>query len=180
MTDEDKKIFEKAMVGIKRLDIDRRAPKHKPKLKPIAKFARADEKAVLQESLEDDIDIIEHHHGGGIHFCRPHIGRRTMRKLKRGGFSIQAEIDLHGMTLAEAKPRLKLFIQDSIMINRLCVRVIHGKGLGSGNRGPVMKNAVNSWLRKWNKVLAFTSTKQTDGGTGAVYVLLDSNKQDSI
>ena len=96
-----------------------------------------------------------------------------MRKLTRGGYSVQAEIDLHGMTLAEAKPRLRDFIQYSAQQEHLCVRIVHGKGLGSGHSGPVLKNAVNRWLRQWDSVLAFVSTRQVDGGTGAVYVLLE-------
>ncbi len=95
-----------------------------------------------------------------------------MRKLARGGYSVQTEIDLHGMTLDEARPRLADFIDYNAMQGNLCVRVVHGKGLGSGDRGPVLKNAVNRWLRKWDSVLAFTSTRQVDGGTGAIYVLL--------
>ncbi len=97
---------------------------------------------------------------------------KSMRKLQRGGYSVQAEIDLHGMTLEEAKPALSDFINYSASQGKYCVRVVHGKGLGSGHRGPVLKNAVNRWLRKWDCVLAFVSTRQVDGGTGAVYVLL--------
>ena len=97
-----------------------------------------------------------------------------MRKLARGNFAVQAEIDLHGLTVAEAKPRLKEFIEDSVRSHRRCVRVVHGKGLGSGTRGPVLKDSVNRWLRQWDAVLAFVSTRQVDGGTGAVYVLLGS------
>ncbi len=98
-----------------------------------------------------------------------------MRKLARGGYSVQAEIDLHGMTVAEARPRLTDFIEYSLIANKLCVRIVHGKGLGSGDRGPVLKNAVNRWLRKWDSVLAFVSTRQVDGGTGAIYVLLQKS-----
>ena len=98
-----------------------------------------------------------------------------MRKLARGKFAVQAEIDLHGMTVAEAKPRLADFIDYSVKQNHMCVRIVHGKGLGSGNRGPVLKNAVSRWLRKWNAVLAFVSARQVDGGTGAVYVLLQQD-----
>ena len=172
MTDEDLEAFQKAMSGAKLLKADDRVPDHKPKPKPKARFRRADDEAVLQESLEDDIDTIEHGAGGALHFHRQHVGRRTMRKLRRGGYSVQAEIDLHGMTLEEAKPRLRDFIQYSAEQDRLCVRVVHGKGLGSGERGPVLKSAVNAWLRRWDSVLAFVSTRQVDGGTGAVYVLL--------
>ena len=165
-------MFRKAMSDAKPLKADERVPDHKPKPKPKARFSRADEEAVLLESLEDDIDTIEHGHGGALRFQRQHVGRRTMRKLSRGGYSVQAEIDLHGMTLAEAKPRLQDFIQYNAQQNRLCVRVVHGKGLGSGDRGPVLKSAVNAWLRRWDNVLAFVSTRQVDGGTGAIYVLL--------
>jgi len=172
VTDEDKETFRKAMSGAKPLKTEDRVPVDTPKLKPRARFRRADESAVLAESLEDDIDAIEQHSGGALRFCRQHVGRRTMRKLTRGGFSVQAEIDLHGMTLAEAKPRLQDFIQYNAEQDRLCVRVVHGKGRGSGERGPVLKSAVNAWLRRWNNVIAFVSTRQVDGGTGAVYVLL--------
>jgi len=172
MTDDDKEAFLRAMTGAKRIDADNRVPEHKVKPKPKARFAKADEEAVLFESLMDDIDTIEHGHGGALRFHRQHVGRRTMRKLTRGGYSVQAEIDLHGMTLAEAKPRLRDFIEYSATQNKLCVRVVHGKGLGSGERGPVLKSAVNSWLRRWDNVLAFVSTRQVDGGTGAIYVLL--------
>ena len=171
MTDDSDE-FRRAMSGTKPLRAEERVPQAKPKPKPRAKFSRADEEAVLAESLEDDIDSIEHGYGGALRFHRQHVGRRTMRKLTRGGYSVQAEIDLHGMTLAEAKPRLRDFINYSADQGHLCVRVVHGKGLGSGDRGPVLKNAVNSWLRKWDAVLAFVSTRQAHGGTGAVYVLL--------
>ena len=172
VTDEDKEAFRKAMSGTKPLRAGDRVPTEKPKPRPRARSRRADESAVLAESLEDDIDTIEHHSGGALRYHRQHVGRRTMRKLTRGGYSVQAEIDLHGMTLAEAKPRLRDFIQYNAEQNLLCVRVIHGKGLGSGDRGPVLKSAVNSWLRRWGNVIAFVSTRQVDGGTGAIYVLL--------
>jgi DNA-nicking Smr family endonuclease len=172
LTDDDKEAFRKAMSDAKPLKTAKRVPANKSKPKPKARFRRADEKAVLMESLEDDIDAIEQGSGGGLRFHREHVGRRTMRKLTRGGFSVQAEIDLHGMTLAEAKPRLRDFVQYSADQDRLCIRVVHGKGLGSGERGPVLKSAVNSWLRRWDNVLAFVSTRQVDGGTGAIYVLL--------
>lgn len=172
MNDKDIEEFRRAMSDAKRLQKDERVPQHKPKPKPRARFARADEQKVLNESLEDDIDTIEHGYGDALRYHRDSVGKRTMRKLMRGGYSVQAELDLHGMTLAEAKPRLSDFIEYSASQGKYCVRVVHGKGLGSGDRGPVLKNAVNRWLRSWDSVLAFVSTRQVDGGTGAVYVLL--------
>lgn len=172
MTEDDSAEFRRAMAGAKPLPTDDRVAEVKPKPKPKARFARADERAVMEESLHDDIDTIEHGYGAALRYQRASVGRRTMRKLARGGYSVQAEIDLHGMTLAEAKPRLTDFIKYNAMDGKLCVRIVHGKGLGSGQRGPVLKNAVNRWLRKWDEVLAFVSTRQVDGGTGAIYVLL--------
>jgi DNA-nicking Smr family endonuclease len=87
-----------------------------------------------------------------------------MRKLARGAFSVRDEIDLHGLTVAEAKPRLSEVIETCARDGKLCVRVVHGKGLGSGERGPVLKQKVNHWLRQWDPVLAFVSTRQVHGG----------------
>ncbi len=172
MTDDDIDEFRRAISDARPLKAEERVPHSRPKPKPAATFAKADERAALSESLEDDIDSIQHGYGDSLRFCRPSVGRRTMRKLARGAYSVQAELDLHGMTLAEAKPRLADFIEYSAMQGKLCVRIVHGKGLGSGQRGPVLKNAVNRWLRQWDSVLAFVSSRQVDGGTGAIYVLL--------
>ncbi len=172
VTEDDIDEFRRAMSGAKRLEAEERVPHEKAKPRPRARFAKADEQSALKETLEDDIDTLQHGYGDALRYHRPSVGRRTMRKLAKGGYSVQAEIDLHGMTLAEAKPRLTDFIDYSVMQGHLCVRVVHGKGLGSGDRGPVLKNAVNRWLRKWDSVLAFASTRQVDGGTGAIYVLL--------
>jgi len=110
--------------------------------------------------------------GQSLSFARPSVGRRNFRKLARGNFSVQSEIDLHGLTVAEARTVLSDFIENSVDQGHRCVRVIHGKGLGSGDRGPILKAKVDNWLRKWDAVLAFISARQVDGGTGAVYVLL--------
>ncbi len=174
MTEDDLKEFRRAVADVEPLQRERRAGDAKQRPKPRARFSKADEKAVLAESLEDDVEAMEHGSGIALRFSRPSVGRRTMRKLARGGYSVQAEIDLHGMTVAEARPRLADFIQQCASQGKLCVRVVHGKGLGSGHRGPVLKSAVNRWLRRWDCVLAFVSTRQVDGGTGAVYVLLQS------
>ena len=172
MTEDDIDEFRRAVSGAKPLRSEERVPHESARPMPRARFSRADERKVLAESLEDDIDTLHHGYGDALRFHRPSVGRRTMRKLARGAYSVQAEIDLHGMTLDEARPRLADFISYNAMQGNLCVRVVHGKGLGSGDRGPVLKNAVNRWLRKWDSVLAFVSTRQVDGGTGAIYVLL--------
>jgi DNA-nicking Smr family endonuclease len=110
--------------------------------------------------------------GENLSYRSSSVGRRSFRKLTRGGFSVRSQIDLHGLTAVEAKAALAEFIDGSVNRGHLCVRVIHGKGLGSGERGPVLKRKVDTWLRQWKTVLAFVSARQVDGGTGAVYVLL--------
>ena len=173
MNDDDVQLFRRLMRDARPLEAEERAPAAKRQPRPIARFARRDEADVLRESLSADIDTIETNNADSLRFHRSHVGKRTLRKLSRGRFAVQAEIDLHGMTLAEAEPRLRDFIEYSILSGHLCVRIIHGKGRGSGERGPVLKTAVSRWLRRWNKVLAFVSARQVDGGTGAIYVLLD-------
>jgi len=170
--DDDSGLFRRLMGDATPLSKDKRAPEFKPRPKPRARFKREDEVAVLRESLEADIDEIETGAGESLRFQRPVVGRRTMRKLARGSFSVQDEIDLHGMTVNEAKSVLREFVNAACANGLTCVRVIHGKGLGSGHRGPVLKGKVNNWLRRWDEVLAFVSTRQVHGGTGAVYVLL--------
>lgn len=172
MSDDDPELFRRAMSGAKPLRSDERVAGPQKKPSPKARFTRADEEKALSETLLADIDTMERSNAESMRFHRPTVGRRTMRKLARGRFSVQAEIDLHGMTVAEAKPRLSDFVDHCARQGLLCVRVVHGKGLGSGHRGPILKNSVNAWLRKWDTVLAFVSARQVDGGTGALYVLL--------
>lgn len=176
MSNDDADLFRRAMSGAKPIKTEKRVAPPVEKASPKARFARADETAALRESLEADVDEMEAASGAAMRFHRQSVGRRTMRKLARGKYAVQAEIDLHGMTVEEAKPRLADFIEYSARSGKTCVRVVHGKGFGSGDRGPRLKPSVNRWLRKWNFVLAFVSTRQVDGGTGAVYVLLDDSQ----
>ena len=173
MSDDDPEIFRRAIDGAKPLRTDPRVPEPRKKPPPMARFSRADEEKALEESLEVDIDTMEAANAESMRYHRPHVGKRTMSKLALGKYAVQAEIDLHGMSVAEARPRLADFIDYSLKQGLTCVRIVHGKGLGSGHRGPVLKSAVNRWLRKWDSVLAFVSARQVDGGTGAIYVLLD-------
>jgi len=172
LSEDDDNLFQRLMSDAKPLKSEERVPPAQRKPVPRARFRRADERATLSESLDIDIDAVEESSGESLRFQRSSVSRTTMRMLARGSYAIQAEIDLHGMTLAEAKPRLEKFVAGCARNNKLCIRIVHGKGLGSGERGPVLKRAVDRWLRKWDPVLAFVSARQVDGGTGAVYVLL--------
>ena len=139
---------------------------------PRARFTRADRFAVLQESLHNDVGDPELASGEELVFAREGVQSTVLRKLRRGHYRIQAELDLHGLTLPEAKDALRGFLAQALERNIRCVRIVHGKGLRSGHRGPVLKGAVSGVLRRIGPVLAYVSARHVDGGTGAVYVLL--------
>jgi DNA-nicking Smr family endonuclease len=107
-----------------------------------------------------------------LSFRRPGVRDRTLRQLRRGRYPIEDELDLHGLSQSAARDHLAEFIAASRNAGLRCVRIVHGKGYRSGARGPVLKIAVNTWLKRHSDVLAFTSARVIDGGTGAVYVLL--------
>ncbi len=110
--------------------------------------------------------------GEQLSFRRAGVRDRQLRRLRRGLYPIEAELDLHGLDQARARELLAAFLGASRDVGRCCVRIIHGKGMRSGARGAVLKAAVDEWLRRHVDVLAFTSARPIDGGTGAVYVLL--------
>jgi DNA-nicking Smr family endonuclease len=110
--------------------------------------------------------------GDTLVFQRAGVQTQVMRRLRRGLFPIEDELDLHGLTQATARDRLARFLAGNRDAGRRCVRIIHGKGYRSGARGPILKIAVDLWLRRHLDVMAFTSARPIDGGTGAVYVLL--------
>jgi len=139
-----------------------------------ARFSRADRHAVLQESLKGDAGDPELAGGDELVYHRAGVQLSVLKKLRRGQYRVQAEIDLHGLTAVEAKQVLRDFLAGALERRLRCVRIIHGKGLRSGHRGPVLKGVVSSVLRRVGPVVAYVSARQVDGGTGAVYVLLAS------
>lgn len=168
---DDASLFRQVVGETKPLKLDVVAPP-RPRRPAKARFSRQDERQVLAESLRADLELAESNNGDGLRYRHPSVGLKTMRRLARGRFSVQAEIDLHGMTTAEAKTVLQDFIHSCLGRGCTCVRIVHGKGLRSGHKGPVLKQKVDLWLRRSEGILAFVSARQVDGGTGAVYVLL--------
>lgn len=169
--DSDSGLFRKAVRGARPIERDYVAPP--PRRFPArARFARRDEEAVLDEILDAPSDSVIGDGGEYLEFHRDGVGGRPFRNLRRGRYSIQDEFDLHGLSVADARDGLKLFLESALGRGHTCVRVIHGKGRGSGHGGPILKRKVDGWLRQWDAVLAFCSALPADGGTGAVYVLL--------
>jgi DNA-nicking Smr family endonuclease len=122
--------------------------------------------------LSDALDAAELETGEELLYCRTGLQHSVLRKLRRGHYSVGAELDLHGMRVEEARQALGAFLQHALAGDTRVVRIIHGKGNGSLNKQPVLKGKVNHWLRQRNDVLAFCSARPVDGGTGAIYVLL--------
>ena len=127
---------------------------------------------MLADLLAFDAHDLDVESGDELGYRRDGISESVLRRLRRGEYAIRDEIDLHGMTQDEARAALGAFLAEAMLHDRRCVRVIHGKGRGSGHRGPVLKSAVNRWLRRHAAVAAFCSARGNDGGTGALYVLL--------
>jgi DNA-nicking Smr family endonuclease len=109
---------------------------------------------------------------GALSFQRAGVRTQVVRRLRRGLVPVDDELDLHGLSQSAARSQLADFLARSRDSGLRCVRIIHGKGYRSGARGPVLKTAVNLWLRRHMDVMAFVSARAIDGGAGAVYVLL--------
>jgi DNA-nicking Smr family endonuclease len=131
-----------------------------------------EQQRIMRDMLSDAFDPAEIETGEELLFSRKGLQHGLIRKLRRGQFTVQAELDLHGLTVAEARQALAEFLADVRAAGARCVRIIHGKGYGSRHKQPVLKNKLNGWLQQRDEVLAFCSARQVDGGTGAVYVLL--------
>lgn len=171
MGDDDLELFRKAVAGAKPL-AQQRHDLRPPPPRPAAVFRRADERAALGESLQHRAEDLGVESGEEMHFGREHVPPAVMKSLRRGHYAIEDELDLHGLTAAEAREALRGFLAAAAARRLACVRIVHGKGRGSGPRGPVLKKSVNLWLRKHDEVLAFVSARPAQGGTGALYVLL--------
>jgi DNA-nicking Smr family endonuclease len=167
---DDKRLFREAVRDVKRLRTQPRVTPPKPR--PQARFARLDDLEVLKESLDTSPGDLLVETGDELTFRRAGVQDAVLRKLRRGEFRVEAELDLHGLTAAQAKLELRNFLLEAQRSAMRCIRVIHGKGLRSGHRGPVLKHTVNALLQKTAAVLAFSSARPVDGGTGAIYVLL--------
>ena len=132
-----------------------------------------DDREVLRESLSDEFDVstlldVDDQ----MSYRAKGIGTDVTRKLRRGEWSIQGQIDLHGLRSDEARDALAQFIREAVRQGWRCLRVVHGKGLGSPGREPVLKAKVQRWLVQKQQVLAFVQAKPAEGGAGALVVLL--------
>jgi DNA-nicking Smr family endonuclease len=163
-------LFRAAVADVR--PIERGARITRPEPKPRARFRRADEAQVLAESLAPGSPGAALDPGEAESYRRRDVAPATLKRLARGEFAVQAVLDLHGLRRADARLALAEFLAESAALRIGCVRVIHGKGHRSGPHGPVLKPAVERWLREHAMVAAFVSARAVDGGSGALSVLL--------
>lgn len=168
--------FREAMSGVKphtgsdRFIPERRTPSARPR------SSEADEQAVLLEMMSDTLEPEDIESGDTLTYRGEGLQDSVWRRLRRGGYHIRAELDLHGLNRDAARQQVAMFLADCQDRDVRAVRIIHGKGNGSPNSGPVIKALLAGWLRRRKDVLAYCSARPHDGGTGAVYVLLRASQ----
>nr|WP_255763509.1 Smr/MutS family protein [Pelomonas sp. P7] len=174
LAEQERRVFELTVgpvTPLRRVDRvihDREQPTPEPRQR------EADERAVLLQALSDEIDIDSLlDTDETLSFRREGIGLEVVRKLRRGHWALQGQLDLHGLRRDAAREALGQFIHDSARRGLRCVRVVHGKGHGSPGREPVLKGRVRRWLVQKHEVLAFVQARASEGGAGALIVLLN-------
>ena len=165
--------FRKAVADVRPLKAVRRAAPPKPPAPPVALQSLRDERAALIESIERPVTADEAlETGEELVYLRDGLSRLVLRRLRRGHWVVQAELDLHGMNRHEAAIGVAKFLLAAAQRGQRCVRIIHGKGYGSKNREPVLKAKLRNWLMPRDEVLAFCQAPPHEGGSGALLVLL--------
>jgi DNA-nicking Smr family endonuclease len=173
LANAERNLFVRAAGAVQPMRAHRRVHLGPDQPPPIAAQQQLDDQRVLLEAISDEFDtgtLLDV--DDAMSFRRPGIGIDVTRRLRKGDWSIQGEIDLHGLRREEAREALSAFVRESHRRGLRCVRVVHGKGLGSPGKTPVLKSKVQSWLIQKSEVLAFVQARGDEGGAGALVVLL--------
>ena len=170
---DDEEAFRRAVAGAEPLAKPRRRELPRARPAPLARQRLRDERAALVESLQgpsspdDAMDT-----GEELVFLREGLSRQVLRQLRRGYWVVEDSLDLHGMNRTQAAESVAQFLRRCTRRGVRCVRIVHGKGLGSRNREPVLKGKLRKWLPLRDEVLAFCQAPAAEGGSGAALVLL--------
>jgi DNA-nicking Smr family endonuclease len=165
--------FRSQVGAVTPLAIKQRVEHDRPPHPPIAKQRIEDDAKVLIASVSDEFEIDTLLHADAeLSFRRPGIGPDVLRRLRRGEWVIQDHLDLHGARVDEARELLAGFLREALRRGLRCVRIVHGKGLGSKDRQPVLKGKARVWLAQRDEVIAFCQARPAEGGSGALVVLL--------
>lgn len=170
LTPEDSHLFRQTVGKVTTVKDDKVLFTEDKKPKPFPKPASVDMEAYLIDKAEIDLESVSLE--DTMSFLSPGLQKNVLKKLRRGYFGLDAEIDLHGLSSNEAKRQLLRFLHMCVEDGFRCVHIVHGKGYRSPDNLPVLKNNLNLWLRQHKDVQAFCSAPPKDGGAGAVFVLL--------
>jgi DNA-nicking Smr family endonuclease len=174
--ERQRRLFADTVGPVTPLPPDGRALPSLPRPAPEPRQRELDEQAALAEAMSDDVDIESLLlTDDGLSFRREGVSQDVVTRLRRGHWSIQAEIDLHGLRRDEAREALAAFVRSAAQRGLRCLRVVHGKGHGSPGRLPVLKSKVQRWLGQSAEVIAFAQASGPEGGAGALIVLLVGN-----
>ncbi|MEI2767432.1 MAG: Smr/MutS family protein [Nitrosomonas sp.] len=172
----DNTLFRNAMRDVVPLSASNRIASDNRPITPIPRKRRPDSVNISVDLSSEHSFISSIESGDDWSFARPGVSHQTLRRLRRGYWPIQDNLDLHGYTRDAAHQELIAFLENCTENQFRCVRVIHGKGLSSPNRDPILKKQVGHWLVQYPRVLAFYQAKPSDGGGGAILVLLQTKK----
>jgi DNA-nicking Smr family endonuclease len=176
-TPEELAAFHAAIKGAVPLRAPQRISFEAPKPSPRPVQRELDEAAAITESLHGPFDIDDLLAIGDVDsFLRPGLSRNVLRDLRRGRWSIQNHTDLHGLNRHEAHDEVSRFLAESNQYGKRCVRIVHGRGLGSPGRSGILRQLVKGWLIRRKDVLAFCHAPSCDGGEGALWILLKADK----
>jgi DNA-nicking Smr family endonuclease len=169
--------FRRALTGVKPISKPRRVPLRREPPAPVPRQTRRDERAALAESLSGPVSLDDAMESGEeLVFLREGLSRQVLRKLRRGHWVVEQNLDLHGMNRLEAASSVAEFLRRCALRGVRCARIVHGKGLGSPNREPVLKGKLRKWLAVREDVLAYCQAPATQGGGGALLVLLNTSR----
>ncbi|MBI1944021.1 MAG: Smr/MutS family protein [Betaproteobacteria bacterium] len=176
-SDEMRDEFRKAVRGVKPLRQPRRVALSGPPPAPLARQRLRDELAALAESLSGPVSLESALESGEeLAYLSHGLPRQVLRRLRRGHWVIQDGLDLHGLSWRQAAESVAAFLRQCVARGLRCVRIVHGKGLGSRNREPVLKAKLRKWLPQREEVLAYCQAPQAEGGGGALLVLLKAKR----
>lgn len=170
ISQEDASLFRTTVGKVRTVDSNTviLTPDKRPR--PVPAFKPLEQVNPLQNDVDGDLETL--YQEDKVAFIAPGLQKNVLKKLRKGYYGLDADIDLHGLSSREALQQLLNFLHHCVEDGCRCVQIVHGKGYHSPDNQPVLKNDINLWLRQHKDVLAFCSTPPRAGGTGALYVLL--------